>query len=110
MPRTAVTITDVTRTGVAQPAVQSYDNANAMALPYNDGRILLELSATTGTVNFTFAIPSPVDGQTVPAKSVAAGTTPVLFGVLPSQVYNQADGTVFVNCDSANGRIRAYHV
>lgn len=109
MPRTALTVTEITRSGVAQPAVQSYDNANANSLPWNDGRVFLELSATTGTVNFTFAIPGPVDGQTVPAKSIAAGTTPVLAGPFPPAVYNQADGTVFIDCDSANGRIRVYH-
>lgn len=111
MPRTPVTVTPTDRTGtLAQPAQQNSDTANNMSLAWNDGNVILELSSVTTTTVFTFPIPGLIDGQTVPSKTVtvAAGVTRI-FGPLPPALYNQADGTVQINCDTANGRIRAYN-
>lgn len=112
MARTAITVTEVTRSGVVQPSQQSGDASNGMALPWNDGRILLELSSQTGTTIFTFPIPVLVDGQTPASKTVTCTVGQVkVVGPLPTGVYNQSDGTVNVDMDNTtNGRLRAYHI
>jgi hypothetical protein len=110
MPRTSITITETSRTGVNQPSQQTADNSNGMKLDYNDGQILLELAASTGTVTFTFPIPGTVDTQAVASRTVSVSSTPKLVGPFPNGVYNQPDGTLNVDIDSANGRLRAYHL
>lgn len=111
MPRTAITVTDTSRGGTNQPAVQTGDNTNGMALSWNDGRIILELSAVTATTTFTINFPGNVDGQGITARTYAVTTaTPVIAGPFPPATYNQADGTVQVDISSANGRLRAYHL
>jgi hypothetical protein len=110
MARTAITVTEVTRAAGAQPAQQNSDTANNMQLAWNDGRVILELSAVTAETTYTFLIPGLIDGQTVPALSVACGVGVVkLVGPFPTGIYNQPDNTLSVNVTSANGRIRAYH-
>lgn len=112
MARTAITVTEVTRSGVVQPTAQNGDASNGMNLPWNDGRILLELNSNSGTTIFTFPIPVTVDGSAVTSKTVTCtvGQTKVV-GPLPPGIYNQSDGTVNVDMDNTtNGRIRAYHI
>lgn len=111
MPRIPITVTEVTRAAPVQPAQQNSNTAEGMQLAWNDGRVLLELSAVTAETTYTFLIPTPVDGQVVPALSVAVGVGAVkLVGPFPQGIYNQADGTVSINVTSNNGRIRAYHI
>lgn len=111
MARTAITITEVDRSGITEPAQQNGDASNGMYLPWNDGRVLLELSSSSGTTIWTFTANAGIDGTTAPTRTVSCGAAVVkLFGPIPPGIYNQADGTVYVNPDNTtNGRIRAYH-
>jgi len=110
MPRTVIPITDVTRTGTTQPSQTSGDASNNHYLAYNDGRVMLELTAASGTVVYTIITPGTVDGLAVSDLTVSVTTTPKVVGPLPPAVYNQADGTVNIDVDSANGRARAYRL
>lgn len=113
MARTAITVTETSRAGVAVPAQQAGDNAENMKLSWNDGKIVLELEASGGACTFTFpvAVPASVDGQAIASKEVvlAEGEKKVV-GPFPPGVYNRADGTVNVNVSTAKGKIRAYHL
>lgn len=111
MARTAVTVTALSRGGTAQPSAQNADNTNGMALQGNNGKIALQLDASTGTVNFTIVTPGTVDGLAVSDRAIAVTSgTPKWVGGLPASIYNQSDGSVYINCDSANGRVRALRI
>jgi len=113
VPRTSITVTDVTRAGVTQPSQQNGDAANGMQIDTNDGKIILELSSNTGTTTFTFPIPTTVDGQSVASKTVAVGAAAFkVAGPYPPGIYNQpGSAMLFVDMDNTtNGRIRAYHL
>jgi hypothetical protein len=114
MPRTNLTITDVSRStsGVAQPTQDTCDVANGNALAWNDGKIILEVN-NSGGVSYTFTVQTPgtVDGLAVTdlVLTVAAGATRLL-GPFPPAVYNQADGTVYVDPQNVALKCRAYHL
>lgn len=111
MPRTALTISDVTRSGVTQPAQQNGDNVNGNYLAYNDGKIIIEVqNSSGGALNVTFGIPGTLDGVSTAGKviSVAAGAY-VYFGPFPPGIYNQADGTVNVDVTASTMKFRVYH-
>ena len=113
MPRTNLTITDVTRgTGTLQPTQDNGDNVNGNALSYNDGRIILEVNNTSGgSLNVTVGTPGVVDGLAVAdlVVAVAAGATR-LIGPFPPAIYNQSDGTVQVDVTASTMKFRAYHL
>lgn len=113
MPRTSIPITKSTDAGVAQPAQTNGDLTNLMYLPYNDGRVLLEVvSSDAGAQTVTVETPGVVNGLAIADQvvSVAAGATKYL-GPFPPAVYNQPDGTVNVN-PSVNTtlKFRAYQI
>lgn len=112
MPRTALTITDVTRAGVTQPSQQNGDNANGNSLAYNDGKIILEVNNTSGgALNCTIGIPGTIDSVSTAGKvvSVGAGAT-TYIGPFPPALYNQSDGTVNVDVTASTMKFRVYHL
>jgi hypothetical protein len=71
MPRTAMTVTDITRAGVAVPSEQTVDVVNGNELP-NDSRIaLLVRNSGAVTRNLTVAFAYTVDGQTIAPRAYA---------------------------------------
>lgn len=111
MPRTALTVTAITRTGVTQPAQQAGDVANGNSIAGNDGRIFLEIKnddASTQTV--TFLTPGTVDGLAIAdlVISFAAGDMK-LVGPLAPGTFNQSDGLVYVDVTDADLKFRVYH-
>ena len=77
MPRTALTVTDITRAGIVKPAEQTVDVANGNSIP-SDGKVFFELrNSGAVTRTLTVAVNGTIDGQPVTARSypVAAGVT-----------------------------------
>lgn len=114
MARVDVPITQVTDTGVAPPAQVVADPVNNHSLAWNDGSVFIEATNTDASVvrNVTVETPGSVSGLAVADRVIAvpAAGGVRLIGPLPPAVYNQADGTVYVDVDNANLRLRAYAV
>jgi hypothetical protein len=111
VPRVDVPITRIDETGVAPPAQVNADVANGHSVAYNDGRVWLEVSNVGASPhNVTLVTPGAVRGLAVADRVVAVPATPAvrLIGPLATAVYNQVDGTVHVDVDHADLRLRAY--
>lgn len=105
MPRTAVSVTDITRAGVVKPAELTVDVANGNEVP-NDGRVFFEVRNSNGsavTRTLTVSIAYSVDGQAVTARPypVAAGVTR-LIGPFDTSTYGT---TLQFNGDNAELKI-----
>jgi hypothetical protein len=79
MPRTAMTVTDISRAGVAVPAEQTVDVANGNYVP-NDGKVVLLVRNSNGAATsrtLTIAVNGSIDGQPVTSRSysIAAGAS-----------------------------------
>jgi hypothetical protein len=93
MTRTLIAPLITSRAGTVQVTTP----ATAQMSFANDEKALLSIKNGSGvTLTGTVAIPLLVDGRAVAALpiSIAAGVTAV-FGPFPSNVYNQADGSVY---------------
>lgn len=114
MPRSAIPVTALDRTGVAPPSQTNADATNKHTLANPNGRTLLEIvSSDAGAQTVTFDIvTAAVDGVAVPAKSVAvpAGATRMV-GPFPKNFYNQTGDVVNVNPSvSTTLKFRAYSI
>lgn len=121
MARTAVTVTAVDRTGtIALPALAAMDAVNNNNVA-NNGRVYLDVK-NSGASTFTLTIPLPSTDlpDTQPGAalsfsnagvqySLTAGAE-VLIGPFPPSVYNQTDGTVWLNPSNAALQVRAIQV
>lgn len=111
MARVELTVTKVTSAGVVPPAEQAASAENNF-LPFNDGRVHLEVH-NTGGVEATVSILIPAVNDTVGYSNkeikLAAGETK-LVGPLPPGVYNQPNGQVFVNSSAVAVKYRTYYV
>lgn len=110
MPRTALTVNSITRTGLTVPAETTGDVANGNSVA-NDGRVFLLAHNTNGastartlTVHFT----ATVDGATVSDKtySIAAGVSKMI-GPFPMNLYGS---TMTLNVDNAEMKVTAFHI
>jgi len=100
--RVEITPTLVTRDGVADPvAVLGTADGNSFA---NTGiaYVRAENLNLSSTRTITFILPQVIDGETVNPRSetIPAASTRT-FGPFPTDLYNQADGTVWVDEDAA---------
>jgi hypothetical protein len=97
MPSTPLTVTPITRAGIAPTLAAA--NVDGHTIPSNTGRIFLHINNASGApVTVSAAIPKSVDGVAVPAKtlSVPAGAAR-LFGPFPRDDYNDATGAVAIS-------------
>ncbi len=71
----------------------------------NTGKELLLVVTTTTAVTPTFQIPKTVDGQAItPLPATAISTSKVaVLGPFPPEIYNQADGRVYIDFSVATG-------
>jgi hypothetical protein len=110
MPRTALTVREVVLAGVTMGEV-SVDAANGMSFS-NIGNETIFYMRTAGTViTVTFRVPAKVKGLTITDVVVVMGATAsLLIGPFPSEIFNQVDGTVYVDFSVAtNGTCSAIH-
>lgn len=83
MARTALTITDSSRSGTTLPAGTAADVANGNSVVGNNGSVMIlakNTNATSTVRNVTIALVGKIDGQSVTARTipVAAGATALL--------------------------------
>jgi hypothetical protein len=107
VPRVAIPVTQITRSGVA-PATEVNGNATDNHSVVNDGNVWLEVrnSGTTvaRTVSARFA--STIDGQTVPAKTWSIATEATRrIGPFPVRMYGNS---LLVDVDNAELKLTAY--
>ncbi len=110
MPRTALTVTEISRTGVDRPSQAVGDVANGNSIAGNDGRVFLEVTnddAATQTV--TIQTPGTIDGLAIADLVVSLAAAAVkLIGPLSPTTFNQSDGLVYVDPSDADLKFRVY--
>jgi len=113
MARVNVPLTPLVRTGTTPPAQVNGDTANNHQILNNDGNVFIEaVSSDAGSQNVTIETPGVVDGLAVADLVVAvpAGATR-LIGPFPTSIYNQVDGSLFVDVSvSTTIKFRAYRL
>jgi len=100
MPRTALTPQSITRSALT-PTYSAGDAANGHQFVNGGTEFLIVKTGGTGTT-VTVKVPKTVDGQTVADRSYVLGTSQERhIGPFPVDIYNQADGNVYVDLTSA---------
>ena len=98
MARQALAAQQVVRSGLTPSYTAAH--VDGFAIP-NDGVTFLHVKTGGTGATVSFPIPNPVDGQTVPAKSVVIGTnTERMIGPFPPGTYNQPGGEVYADFSS----------
>jgi hypothetical protein len=95
-----MTVQQIARTGL-NPSFAAVDGTNHNAFA-NDGRTFLYVTNAAGSpINVTIDTPGVVDGLAVGnlVVSVTNGQSRVI-GPFPTNIYNQADGKVYVDWSS----------
>lgn len=103
MARTVLAAQQVSRAGLTP--VFSAGNADGHFVP-NDGRVILEVKNTSASpVNVTVQTPGTVDGNAIADLVVAVPATSgdKMIGPFPASIYNQADGSIYVDLSAATG-------
>lgn len=122
MARTALTVTEVTRTGVTQPATQNNDvtNGNYIASTDADDTWWMEATNSAGasrTLTITANPDLTADGLTVSSytNTISAGATEVM-GPFRYSTFRQASGTpansIYLDWTGSDGEVdvRVYKI
>jgi len=98
MARTALTVNEVVRAGVAfSPSAANVDG-HSLANDRNAALFLYVNNGSGSSVTVTIQTPGTVDGLAVADRTVAvAAAAEKLIGPFPSGVYDQSDGAVYVD-------------
>lgn len=104
MARTALTVTDISRTGVDSAATLEAANSDGEKF-YNNGRVFLEvLNTNASDRTLTFQTPRTVDGLAVAEHTVTVSQNERMFiGPFPTATFNQTStdaGMVYVDFDA----------
>ena len=102
MARTVITVQQIARTGLAS-ALAAADGANHNYFA-NDGQTFLYVKNASGSpITVTINTPGLVDGLAIAdlTVSVPATTGERMIGPFPPGIYNQSDGSVYVDWSSA---------
>jgi hypothetical protein len=103
MPRTALTVLQVTRTGLT-PSYTAGNGSGGHSLPNNAGNEFIHVKTTTNAVVVTIQTPGTVDGLAIADRTVSIGTSSErMIGPFPPSYYNQADGAVYIDFDVVTG-------
>lgn len=97
MARTALVPQQVVRTGLTPVFSAANVDGHSVA---NDGHTMLEVkNASAAPINVTIVTPGLVDGNAIADLVVAvpANTGDKMIGPFPPGIYNQADGTIYVD-------------
>jgi hypothetical protein len=102
MARTALTVQQVTRSALT-PVLSAANGSGGHSVA-NDGATWLEVKTTTNAIVVTVQTPGTVDGNAVADKTYSIGTSAERkIGPFPPNVYNQADGAIYVDLDVVTG-------
>ena len=112
MPRTAITVTQVTRLGVAPATATAGYATNDHSIADNDGRVWLEAASTAGSATvITVETPGTVDGLAVADLTVSVPTNATrIIGPFPPAIYNQSDGSLYVGVEQTTWNLRAFRL
>ena len=100
--RVELPITNIIRTSPGNPGDLVGGDETENHYFVNDGRTIIAVLKTGGTCEMTFQTPGTVDGQAIAELLVTpavAATQYTLIGPFPPSIYNQSDGTVYVDID-----------
>lgn len=98
MPRTALSVQQVSRAAIT-PSYVTPDVAGSSILNTGSEMFHVKTGGTGATV--TVPIPVLVDGKAVASQSYVLGTnTERMIGPFPPAIYNQADGSVYIDYSS----------
>ncbi|MGW4728869.1 hypothetical protein ACWEQC_06760 [Streptomyces shenzhenensis] len=109
MPRTNVSVAQITRAGIAPPDETNGDSANNHVVS-NNGRVVLLIrnSGTTVARTVTFRFPVLIDGQSVIPKAVSIPTSASrYFGPFPVDTYG---ARLQVDVDNAELKLTAFGI
>ncbi len=100
MTRTALTIQQIDRDAIGLAVTHPAPSTTELSIPNNDGRVFIEIKntgATTQTV--TVQTPNQVAGLAIAdlLATVAPTTGDIAVGPFPPAVFNQSDGSVYVD-------------
>jgi hypothetical protein len=102
MPRTALTVQQVTRTGSRRRIRPATDPAGTRCP--TAGKEMIHVKTTTNAVVVTIQTPGTVDGLAIADRTVSIGTSSErMIGPFPPSYYNQADGAVYIDFDVVTG-------
>jgi len=98
MAATALTVTALSRAGVAPPAEVAGDAVNGNSVA-NDGRTWVEATNTDASSHtVTFAIPGTVDGQAIGDRvETLAASASARYGPFPASIYGLSLGVMVDN-------------
>lgn len=98
MARTALTVQEISRNAITP----SYGSANVDGHSYpNSGKEFFHVKTGGTGATVTVQTPGTVDGNAIADKSYVLGTnTERMIGPFPPSVYNQADGSVYIDFSS----------
>ena len=97
---TLMTVADIVRGATAQTLIAS-DETEGHRFP-NDGRTFIAAINTAGATTFTFQTPGTQDGLAIADRDEVIPINAVgeFYGPFPPGIYNQPDGTVFIDVDT----------
>jgi hypothetical protein len=99
MARTALSVQQVVRTGLT-PSYGAANGSGGHSLPNSGVEMVHVKTGGTGCV-VTIQTPGTVDGLAVPDRTITIGTNSErMIGPFPPGVYNQADGSIYIDFDS----------
>jgi hypothetical protein len=103
MARTALNPQQVTRAGLT-PSYTAANGSGGHAMPNSGLGEFIYVKTTTNPVVVTVDTPGTVDGLAIGNKTYNIGTSSErMIGPFPPNVYNQADGSVYIDFDVVTG-------
>jgi len=97
---TAMTVNDILRAGTAATLIAA-DQTDGHRFA-NDGRTFILCVNTAVACTLTFQTPGTIDGLPVDNRDeiVPINAVGEFYGPFPPNIYNQSDGTVFIDVDT----------
>ena len=102
MARTDLPVTNIIRTGVGNPGTLVAGDETLNHEFVNDGRTIIAVLKTGGACIMTFQTPGTVDSKDIAQLLITPGvhaTKVTMIGPFPPSIYNQTDGTVYIDID-----------
>lgn len=113
MARVNVPVTQVTLAGVEDPAATAGNVSEGHSIAGNDGRVFItvENADAAATHKVTVNTPGTSGGMGIEDDAVTVGkSAKVKIGPFPPQTFNQSNGQLYVNVDSAELKLRAFRL
>jgi hypothetical protein len=98
MARQAMVVQEVTRSGLTPAYTAAH--VDGFAIP-NSGKEMIHVKTGGTGATVTFTTTQVIDGLAVADRAIVLGTSQDrMFGPFPPSIYNQADGTLWVDFSS----------